>query len=262
MMPRSTGENKRAGGIAGDLKVRVAARGGAVLLLGLALVLGLKHGGHLDESIRDVSSRSAALVGLSAERVVIRGLKYHGPDDVLAPLGISAGESIVGFDAVGAKATLEKLDWVKRAEVVRKYRYGVLITVEEREPVARWRVAARTVVVDREGKSIVSLDPARFAHLPLVEGEGADARAAALVNLMSAHPWLMSQLQRAVRVSNRRWNLHLRSGLVILLPERDEGAALQRLAELQRRHGILGRAVARLDLRDLDRLTFAVLPPE
>ena len=246
--------------MAESLAVRASVRGAAVLMLAVALGMGLKQGGHLDETIDGVSSRSAAFVGLAAERVEIRGLEHHAPQEVLFALGIEAGKPIVGFDPAHAKRTLEALDWVKKAQVVRRYPNGLLVTLVEREPVARWRVAGRVVLVDREGKSITSLDPARFAHLPLVEGAGADERAAALVNLLSAHPALLSKLRRAERVSQRRWNLHLRSGLVVLLPERDEGAALQRLEELQRRHGILERAVSRLDLRDRQRLTLFAMP--
>ncbi len=259
-MHRSTDRRERGAGLADSLAVRAAARGGAVLMLAAALVLGLQQGGHLSGAIDGVSSRSASLVGLAAERVEIRGLTHHAPGDVLEALGLRAGEPIVGLEPARAKAVLEGLDWVKRAEVVRRYPNGLLVTLREREPVAHWRVAGRVALVDGEGARIVSLDPARFAHLPLVEGDGADARAAALVNLLSAHPALLSRLERARRVSRRRWNLRLRSGLVVLLPERDEGAALQWLETLQRRHGILDRAVARLDLRDMRRLTLAAMP--
>ena len=240
-----------------SVALRAAARVGAVLVLGAGLFLGLQHGGVLDRALRDLKSRSAAAVGLAAKHVEIRGLVNQTPEAVLAALGVRSGAALIGFSPARAKRLLENMDWVKRAEVLRRYPNGLIIMVEERRPVARWRIDGQTVLVDAEGVAISSLDASRFSRLPLVEGEGANAQAETLVNLLLAKPVLLSQVTRAEFVGKRRWNLHLRSGLVVLLPERGVERALDRLMALQRRHGILQRAITRLDLRDPERLVLA-----
>ena len=240
-----------------SVALRAAARAGAVLVLGVGLFLGLQHGGLLDQALRDLKGRSAAAVGLAAKHVEIRGLVNQTPEAVLAALGVRSGAALIGFSPARAKRLLENMDWVKRAEVMRRYPNGLIITVEERRPVARWRIDGQTVLVDAEGVAIASLDARRFSRLPLVEGEGANTQVETLVNLLLAKPALLSQVTRAEFVGKRRWNLHLRSGLVVLLPERGVERALDRLATLQRRHGILQRAITRLDLRDPERLVLA-----
>ncbi len=245
----------------GGMVLRVAARAGGVLVLGLALVLGLKDGGYLDGLLREAGTRSAAIFGLAADRVEVRGLVRHSRRAVLAALGVRPGGALFGFSPARAKQLLENLDWVKRAQVQRRYPNGLAITIEEREPIARWQIGGQTVLVDAEGVAISSLDVRRFAHLPLVRGEGANAQAATLINHILAKPFLLSRLTQAELVGNRRWNLHLRSGLVVLLPEGEVGKALERLSELQRRHQLLDRAIARLDLRQPERLALK-RPPE
>ena len=242
-----------------SVALRAAARLGALVVLGTGLVLGLQHGGMLEEALRDLKGRSAAAVGLAAKHVEIRGLVNQTPEAVLAALGVRSGAALIGFSPARAKRLLENMDWVKRAEVLRRYPNGLIITVEERRPIARWRVGGQTVLVDAEGVAISSLDVSRFTHLPLVEGEGANVQAETLVNLLLAKPTILSQVTRAEFVGKRRWNLHMRSGVVVLLPEQDTERALRRLADLQERHGILQRAIARLDLRDPERLVLAAV---
>jgi cell division protein FtsQ len=53
-----------------------------------------------------------------------------------------------------------------------------------------------------------------------------------------------------VRVDDRRWDLRLKDGGVIMLPPEDEGAALKRLDDLDRTAKILDLGLARIDLRD------------
>jgi len=248
--------------LADSLVLRAAARAGAVLVLASGLLLGLHDSDDMQDVRRALANASAAAVGLAAKHMEVRGLINQTPEAVLAALGIRSGESLIGFSPARAKRLLENLDWVKRAEVIRKYPNGLVVMVEERRPIARWRIGGQTVLVDAEGTAIASFDVARFSRLPLVEGEGANVQAETLVNHLLAKPALLSQLARAEFVGKRRWNLHLRSGLTVLLPEHGLGRALDRLARLQERHGILGRALKRLDLRQPGRLVLATASAE
>ena len=60
---------------------------------------------------------------------------------------------------------------------------------------------------------------------------------------------LMALAISAVRVGKRRWNIRLKGDIDIRLPAERVKAAWSRLAEYQRRHGILGGDVKLLDLR-------------
>ena len=64
----------------------------------------------------------------------------------------------------------------------------------------------------------------------------------------------------AVRVGERRWNLRMKSGTDVLLPEGAEAQALAKLAELQATHALLDRPLQAIDLRLPDRLVVRPLP--
>ena len=54
----------------------------------------------------------------------------------------------------------------------------------------------------------------------------------------------------ATRVGGRRWELRLRSGIVLRLPEAAPQVALATVAALDAETGLLDRAIAAVDLRD------------
>ena len=56
-------------------------------------------------------------------------------------------------------------------------------------------------------------------------------------------------------VAERRWNLHLKSGVEVLLPETEPERALRTLVELDRSKKLLSRDIVLVDLRLSDRVT-------
>ena len=65
-----------------------------------------------------------------------------------------------------------------------------------------------------------------------------------------------------MRISERRWNLRMKNGTDILLPEGHEAEALDRLLSLQQDTALLDRPLQAIDMRLADRLVLRPLPPE
>jgi cell division protein FtsQ len=63
-----------------------------------------------------------------------------------------------------------------------------------------------------------------------------------------------------VRVGERRWNLQLKNGITIMLPEGHEAAALARLGTLQTDQALLDRPLVFIDMRLPDRLAVRARP--
>jgi cell division protein FtsQ len=73
-------------------------------------------------------------------------------------------------------------------------------------------------------------------------------------------PSLTEKIAASVRVGERRWNLRMRSGTDVMLPEAHEVAGLDRLIQLQQDHAILDRPLMAIDLRLPDRMVFRPKP--
>jgi len=201
---------------------------------------------------------ATARAGFAVREVHVEGRERTEARDVRAVLDAPRGLPILAFDPHAAKAELEKLPWVRRADVERRLPDTVLVRLEERIPLALWQRGGRFAVIDSEGKEIPGTDPARFADRPVVVGEDAPAHAAGLIALMETEPDLMKRVAAAVRVGGRRWNLRLDNGVDVNLPETNPGAAYERLARLARENGLIDRNLVAVDLRLPDRLILRV----
>lgn len=252
---------------------RVRARWQVALLrwgapaLGVAALLGAGSwavaSGWVDRQWTALSHATLAVsadAGLALKEVLVQGRGRTSQEELMAALDLKLGAPILALDPAVLRARLEALPWVARATVERRLPDTLFIAVEEREPLALWQQDGSIVLIDSGGAVIRDPAIAGFADLPLVVGEGANGRAAELMELLALAPELAPRVRAAVWVGERRWNLRLDNGVDVRLPEENGAAAWLELAELQRRHGLLDRDLVAIDLRQPDRLIVRLTP--
>lgn len=226
---------------------------GLVILLGIAAVRSTAPGGTL-ATARERLGGAAAFAGLRVAKVVIEG-RANTPEPLLrAALGVSPGDPILGFSVEQARQRLESLSWVEHATVERRLPGTVVLVLQERRPFAIWQNQGRFLLIDRTGQVVANQNVAEFRQLPLVVGPGAPVGAATLIDALTDRPELQKRVVAAVRIAERRWNLHLSNGADVLLPEGHEVTALDRLMKLQQGDALLDRPLAAIDMRLGDRL--------
>ena len=81
-----------------------------------------------------------------------------------------------------------------------------------------------------------------------------------MVELLRRASAVEQRVQALVRVGERRWNLRLRNGTDVLLPEGHEAEAVTRLAELQASNALLDRPLTTIDMRQPDKLVLRSPP--
>jgi cell division protein FtsQ len=93
-----------------------------------------------------------------------------------------------------------------------------------------------------------------FLKLPLVVGKGAEVRARDFLALLAHYPQVNAVTKAATFVGERRWNLRLKDGLDVRLPENDVGNALALLSRLDKDEHLFAKDIVAIDLRLPDRL--------
>jgi cell division protein FtsQ len=198
--------------------------------------------------------------GFRVRNVLVEGRVETKSGDILAALKAERGAPLLDIDVAAAKARLEGLPWIKSAEVERQLPDTLRVKVEERKPFALWQLGQRLSVIDREGVVIVKDNVGRFADRPLVVGEGAERRAAEILDLVASEPAISKAVDAAVLVSGRRWNLRLKGGIEVRLPEEGMDTAWHRLARMERETRLLNKAITAIDLRQPDRVIVGLTP--
>ncbi len=224
-----------------------------VVLIGMAAAHRAAPGGAL-EALRARFGHATAGFGLRVADIRIEG-RANTPEPLLrAAIGVRPGDPILGFSVEQARERIEKLSWVDHATVERRLPGTIVVVVQERRPFAIWQNQGKFVLIDRTGQIVTNSNVADFHQLPLVVGPGAPEAAAPLIDALTEHPPLQARMVAAVRVAERRWNLVLKSGITVMLPEGHEDAALERLIALDQQHKLLERPLQFVDLRLPDRL--------
>ena len=121
--------------------------------------------------------------------------------------------------------------------------------------VALWQQDSRLSVIANDGAVLEPYMSRRFVSLPLVVGKGADTRAKDFQALLDRYPQVRGATKAAIFVGERRWNLRLKDGLDIRLPENDVGNALATLSKLDKEERLFSRDIVAVDMRLPDRFT-------
>ncbi|MEI7712847.1 MAG: cell division protein FtsQ/DivIB, partial [Rhodospirillales bacterium] len=227
---------------------------------GLFAVRGVAPGSTI-AGMRERLGGSTGFAGLRVADVKVDGQANTPLPLLYAAIGVAKGDPILGFSVEAARARVESLTWVEQATVERRLPDIVVVSIKERRPFAIWQNQKKYVLIDRAGQVVANQDVALFKDkLPMVVGPGAPIAANALVKALEKYPSLSGRILAAVRVGERRWDLHLKNGIDVMLPEGHEPEALERLLQLHQDHALMDRPLVAIDLRLPDRLVVRPRP--
>ena len=242
-----------------DLRLpRGAGIGASALLIGASLIYGTVAGGHLSvvtDQLAALRDGAANTVGFNIASVALTGQKQVSREDVLTAAGITGSTSLLFLDADAARKRLKANPWIAEATVLKLYPNRLQIGITERQAFALWQKNGQLSVIAEDGTVLEPYVSRRFTGLPLVVGSGAQDRAKDILALIGQYPEIGSSVSAAVLVAQRRWNLRLKNGVDIRLPEKDVEAALATLVDLDREKKLLSRDITAVDLRLPDRVT-------
>ena len=228
-----------------------------LMLLGSA-GLGVVKGGHVDTFTAVLSDTRNALAnsaGFRITAVAINGRKQLSQDEVLGIGGVNGRSSLLFLDAAIVRDKLKANPWIGEATVLKLYPGHLTIDIVERSPFALWQQDGRLSVIADDGAVLEPYVSRRFLSLPLVVGKGAETRARDFLALLARYPQVHSITKAAIFVGERRWNLRLKDGLDVRLPENDVGNALAALSKLDKDDRLFSRDIVTVDMRLPDRLT-------
>jgi cell division protein FtsQ len=222
------------------------------VLFGSTGLVGMIEGGHWPTvrwELQNLHITVANAIGFRVVAVATEGQNALTDDEVLLALGVKEDTALPFLDIGAARERLMLNPLVQDATVRKLYPDRVTVHLVERKPFALWQHDGKVQILADDGTPIDEFRDSRFAHLPLVVGPSANLRAGALLAALAAVPQLKEQTYAAVLVAERRWNLRLRSGVEVKLPEVGFADALARLGALQAHDNLLAKGITTVDLR-------------
>jgi cell division protein FtsQ len=221
-------------------------------LYGATALLGMIEGGHWPTVRHELGVAHITVANVLGFRVVAvqtEGQNALTDDEVLLALGVRDDTALPFLDVRAARDRLMANPLVQDAAVKKMFPDRVVVNLVERKPFALWQHDGKVHILAADGTPIDEFRDSRFAHLPLVVGPSANVKAQALLDALALAPKIKAETYAAVLVAERRWNLRLRSGVEVKLPETEFAAALERLEGLQARQNIFAKWISAVDLR-------------
>ncbi len=235
----------------------------AALLILSSVAYGTVEGGHVPtivSAFKEARDQAANAAGFRIRSVALSGNVHVSREEVLAIAGVTGTTSLLFLDVAAVRERLRTNPWIADATVLKLYPGELQVSLSERQAFALWQKERRVSVIAEDGTVLEPYIAPRLVRLPLVVGQGAEARAKAFLTLLERYPEIRDQVRASILVGERRWNLRLRNGLDIRLPEIDAAAALDRLVALERDSKLTTRDITAIDLRLPDRVTVRLSP--
>jgi cell division protein FtsQ len=207
--------------------------------------------GQLKE-LRDAAGNS---LGFRIAAVALSGQKQVTGEEILTSAGVTGRSSLLFLDAADMRARLKDNPWIADATVLKLYPDRLQIGVTERQAFALWQKDGRVSVIADDGTVLEHFVVPRFLKLPLVVGRGAQTKAKDFLTLLDRYPEIRGSVRASILIAERRWNLRLKNGIDVRLPEGDVERALDTLIALDRDRKVLSRDITAIDLRFADRVT-------
>ena len=206
-------------------------------------------------AIKDTADGAANAAGMRIATVSLSGQRQVSREEIFAATGVTNHSSLLFLDVAQARAKLEAIPWIAEATVRKLYPDRLQITITEREAFALWQRQGKVSVIAADGTVLAASVEPRLASLPFVVGKGAAAKARGFLAVLDQYPAIRDQVRASILVGERRWNLRLKNGIDVRLPDTNIERALETLARFEREKSLLTRDIAAIDLRLPDRLT-------
>ena len=198
-------------------------------------------------------TQSAAL-GFTVKNILLEGRINSNPKAIRSALGVKKGDVLFGFNPNAAQAKIIKMPWIRSVHIERRLPDTVYIKLEERLPVALISKNDTISILDDLGEVIPDKNLTPFKALIIVHGKDASTNAPEFIKTLSGAPLLFNATQQATWVGQRRWDINLKNGTTIHLPDNDIGLALTRLSDAHESDDLLGRPLKSIDLREPKRI--------
>ncbi|MGH1455869.1 MAG: cell division protein FtsQ/DivIB [Alphaproteobacteria bacterium] len=228
-----------------------------IVVTGWAMAWFILSDSHTTSSnwIKDKTLAITADAGFKVEEILVDGRHNTNPDLLLALINVKEGDPIFLFSPKDAKEKIQEITWIESVHIERRLPHTIYIKLHERTPFALWHNDGKLVVIDVNGSILTNQNVEPFKDLMMIRGAGAQAKAHEFLNILSGEKILLSMIDHAELIDERRWDLLLKDGKRIKLPEDDIGLAMRHLMRRHAQEDILGKeSITDIDARYQGRL--------
>jgi cell division protein FtsQ len=157
--------------------------------------------------------------------------------------------SLLSLDLNYIQSEVEKVAWIKKVIIRRVLPNTLSLTIEEFSPRAVWIRGRDRYVLDKNGYTIEKVSDDQFQNYFTIKGAEAELNLMNLIESLENFDEIYNQIDYANYVGRRRWDLHYKSGVRIMLPEDNIIDSLSLLETYIKENKLIEKGHKKIDLR-------------
>ena len=157
--------------------------------------------------------------------------------------------SLLSLDLNYIQSEVEKVAWIKNVIIRRVLPNTLSLTIEEFSPRAVWIRGRDRYVLDKNGYTIEKVSDDQFQNYFTIKGAEAELNLMNLIESLENFDEIYNQIDYANYVGRRRWDLHYKSGVRIMLPEDNIIDSLSLLETYIKENKLIEKGHKKIDLR-------------
>ena len=174
-------------------------------------------------------SNSAEMV---LNEVYITGRKHEKKDDIIEALNIDIGDPVFSFDLEALRKRINNLAWVNYSKVYLRPLGQLDIVLSEYLAFGVFKFNEEYYLINNEGIKFKIIQSFEFPDLFRLYGEGAIISIKDLSPIVKKLEQLNLEVIKIERVDSRRWNIYIKQGYFIKLPNFNPINAIDYLYQL------------------------------
>ena len=193
--------------------------------------------------------------GFLIENIHITGNNILTKEDILSSFQDLKNKNIFNIDLLQIHKILLLNKWIKDLEIKRILPNTIKIKITEQKAIAIWQTKSGNKLITQKGNVILVKKVNDFKNqLPIMNGAEANQNTLKILKILKQNPQLYERIWSISYISKRRWDIHFKEGLKILLPKDDIEKAWLRIQHLQKNYNILELGLTEIDIRNKNQI--------
>ena len=193
--------------------------------------------------------------GFHLQNIYITGNNNLQKVDILNIINDKKYKTIFDVDLFKIHNNLLLNEWIETVKIERTLPSSIKIQIIEKKPVAIWQTKLGNMLITKDGSIISNTNVTTFKDsLPIIIGEGANKNAFLILQILKKNPDLYNNVWSISYINKRRWNVHLKQGVIVILPKKQIHAAWTKIDFLQRKYKILDIGLTEIDIRNKNQI--------
>ncbi|MDC0975432.1 FtsQ-type POTRA domain-containing protein [Alphaproteobacteria bacterium] len=193
--------------------------------------------------------------GFTINNIQILGIKNIPKETIIKIVNNEKKSNILNVNLLNIYNNLRNNDWVEELYIERVLPNTIKISIKEKEAIGIWQYEMSNKLITKNGEIISTANINKFKiDLPIIHGNQANKNANYILKILKTNKVLTKNIWSLDYINNRRWNLHFKQGIIVLLPSKGVLKAWNKVINLQKNYDILNLGLTELDIRNPNKI--------